>query len=77
MVTFKCSLSMLNVVNGGRGSVYAAQLGARAKAHDNDKARRFLLYCAISLSMLSTQATYHLRHLSISLLTQPQVILYA
>ena len=57
--------------------MYAAQLGARAKAHDNDKARRFLLYCAISLSMLSTQATYHLRHLSISLLTQPQVILYA
>ena len=47
--------------------------GARAKARDNDKARRFAI-CAISLSVLSAQASYHL---SISLPTQPQVILYA
>ena len=38
-----CSLGMLNVVNGGRGLVHAAQLGACAKAPDNDKACRFLL----------------------------------
>ena len=57
--------------------------GARAKARDNNKARRFaislcyltvLSHCAISLSVLSAQASYHL---SISLPTQPQVILYA
>ena len=74
MVTFKCSLSMLTE---GGAQCMQRSLGARATACNNNKARRFILYYAISLSMLSVQATYHLRHLSISLLTQPQVILYA
>ena len=45
--------------------------GARAKAHGYDKARRFLL-CYLTVHAERTSSY----HLSISLLTQPQVILY-
>ena len=49
--------------------------GARAKARDNDKARRFtisLCYLTVCAERASLEASYHL---SISLPTQPQVIL--
>ena len=56
-------------------AAYTHSAGARAKARVTTTKPAFSLsLCAISLSVLSAQASYHL---SISLPTQPQVILYA